>query len=439
MRRRIFSFLFLAAFALLLIGCGSDSRMSSAPGPLISSGSVPTGRFSMTVTWPTPAPTRLIPQVAQSIRATVTSGSTTLGTQLVSRPASGNSTTVTFTGIPIGTVTLTATAYPNSDGTGTAQAQGASPVQVQSGQTASVTVTMNSTINHLELSPLNPTLYTGKLQQMTVTAKDASGNVVLLSGSKITWDSSNTAAAPVSNTGLVTAAAPGSTTLTVTDTESLKSASTTITVVPAPTPISWWKAENNALDSVDGNNGTLSGGVTFGPGHSGQGFVFNGTDGVVNLGDPENLKLTQSITIDVWVNMTVIPPLAQQEWQKIFFRGDDRDGDDPYFLAVRGDGLLYWHLAVDETHGANVTTPMPTGFHHIVATLEDSTGDMRLYLDGQLKSETTTIYRPAHDLDPTRIGGVGIGNHAGAPASRFHYPFNGTIDEVKIYNQVVLP
>src|SRR5207244_6889397 len=41
--------------------------------------------------------------------------------------------------------------------------------------------------------------------------------------------------------------------------------------VPAGT-VGWWKAENNANDSVDGNNGTLHGGVTFAPGVAGQAF-----------------------------------------------------------------------------------------------------------------------------------------------------------------------
>src|SRR5258708_6288990 len=103
MQRRLLLLLCLTAFGFLLNGCGGGSQISSVTPGLHPTNDLVTGRLAMTVTWP--APTRLIPQIAQSIRATVTSNSITLGSQLLARPASGNSTTVTFNGIPAGSVT----------------------------------------------------------------------------------------------------------------------------------------------------------------------------------------------------------------------------------------------------------------------------------------------------------------------------------------------
>src|ERR1043166_1422474 len=48
--------------------------------------------------------------------------------------------------------------------------------------------------------------------------------------------------------------------------------------VPAPADmISWWKAEGNANDSQDSNNGTFVGNGTFGSGKVGQAFNFDGS------------------------------------------------------------------------------------------------------------------------------------------------------------------
>src|SRR6185295_9442064 len=40
--------------------------------------------------------------------------------------------------------------------------------------------------------------------------------------------------------------------------------------------ISWWRAENNADDSADGNDGELENGATFAPGRVGIAFSFDG-------------------------------------------------------------------------------------------------------------------------------------------------------------------
>ena len=69
----------------------------------------------------------------------------------------------------------------------------------------------------------------------------------------------------------------------------------TVAVVPPPGKlptglVALWSGEGNANDSVGGNNGTLTGSATFGPGKVGQGFVFDGNNGSgVKLGNPASL------------------------------------------------------------------------------------------------------------------------------------------------------
>src|SRR5207237_363572 len=60
--------------------------------------------------------------------------------------------------------------------------------------------------------------------------------------------------------------------------------------------VSWWKAEGNgsttAADSIDGNPGTLTGGVTYRTGEVGQAFNFDGTSGYVRVSTAANLQPT---------------------------------------------------------------------------------------------------------------------------------------------------
>lgn len=206
----------------------------------------------------------------------------------------------------------------------------------------------------------------------------------------------------------------------------------------APQPVSWWRAEGNALDSISGNNGTVSGGVTYGPGRSGQAFVFNGVDGQVAIPDADSLKITGSLTIDAWVNVASLPS-EQQIWGDILFRGDDRGGLDPYFLAVGWDGNI--HFGVDSSDLAvflDMSAPIALNrWVHVTATLDDRTGRTRIYLDGAVAAETTTTARPFADLCPTCNPGIAIGN-SNEP-SGFPYAFHGSIDELKVYNAVVPP
>src|SRR5207237_2537959 len=73
---------------------------------------------------------------------------------------------------------------------------------------------------------------------------------------------------------------------------------------PAPSGmVGWWRAERNANDSADGNNGTIAGTgtVTYGPGLVGQAFVLDGTHrDRVNLGNPTVLQL-EDFTIEAWI------------------------------------------------------------------------------------------------------------------------------------------
>ena len=135
---------------------------------------------------------------------TVTWSSSANGTATVSAAGVVN-------GISLGTVTITAT----SEGkTGTASVQ-VIPIPV-----ATVTIT-----------PTSANVFVGGTRALTATTKDANGNV--LTGRTVTWSSSNTSAATVSASGVVTGVAAGTATITATS-EGKTSNASTITVTPVP-------------------------------------------------------------------------------------------------------------------------------------------------------------------------------------------------------------
>src|SRR5207247_1257785 len=85
----------------------------------------------------------------------------------------------------------------------------------------------------VEVTPPSASVQAGQTVQLTATPKDAGGTP--LSGRTVTWSSSNTAAATVSNSGLVSGVTPGTDTITATSEGKSGTSSVTVTNVPVAT------------------------------------------------------------------------------------------------------------------------------------------------------------------------------------------------------------
>jgi uncharacterized protein YjdB len=83
------------------------------------------------------------------------------------------------------------------------------------------------------VSPPTASLAVGATQQLTAQLKDSTGAV--LTDRSVTWSSSNTAAASVSSSGLVTAAGAGSATITATSESKTGTSQVTVTSTPVAT------------------------------------------------------------------------------------------------------------------------------------------------------------------------------------------------------------
>ncbi|MGC4042978.1 MAG: Ig-like domain-containing protein [Armatimonas sp.] len=226
-RRNAFLYLATAGMAGALQGCGGGGTSTTSSGD--------TGRATLTITWPEITDTRLVPVAANSITVSFSQNGTTAATQTIARPASGTTSSVSFDSLPAGALTVTAIAYPTTTGSGVAQASASDTVTITAGQSTPVSLTMASTISSVAITPAGPSVAVGATTTLTATAYNASSSIVLTSASTITWSSSNTGVATVSSAGVVTGVAAGSSTITATESESGKTANTTLTVTGAAT------------------------------------------------------------------------------------------------------------------------------------------------------------------------------------------------------------
>ena len=164
-------------------------------------------------------------------------------------PASSTNGTTTVTAVGVGTATITATSETK---TATTPVITVNPVSV-----ATVTVTPTSATLVLGITPT---------QQLTAVSRDVADNV--LAGRAVTWSSSDGAVATVDANGLVTAVAAGGP-VTITATSEGKTATSAITVTPAPvatvtlssptTPMVVGGTQSLTAVTKDAANNTLTG------------------------------------------------------------------------------------------------------------------------------------------------------------------------------------
>jgi uncharacterized protein YjdB len=119
------------------------------------------------------------------------------------------------------------------DATGrvTAKAVGTARIVAASGSLAdTATVVVRQVVASVAVSPAAPVVQEGATQQVSATARDANGNAI--AGVAFTWTSSNTAAATVNGSGLVSGVAAGVS--YVTASAAGKNAVATVTVAAPP-------------------------------------------------------------------------------------------------------------------------------------------------------------------------------------------------------------
>ncbi len=199
----------------------------------------------------------------------------------------------------------------------------------------------------------------------------------------------------------------------------------------------WWKAEGDANDFRNTNNGTMQLSATFAAGLIGQAFSFNGTNGCVKLPDnffpfPASGAGTTPFTFETWFKTAaggVI--LGQQSTAPYTTPGPHTPG-----IYVGTDGKLYsevfWKGSVNQTVSAG--TVNDNVYHHVAVVYTGTT--QTTYMDG------VSIGSKSHTQQGENVATyryqLGTGYTTSWPSTPGGwYNFNGLIDEPALYSRAL--
>jgi hypothetical protein len=187
----------------------------------------------------------------------------------------------------------------------------------------------------------------------------------------------------------------------------------------------WHLAETSglALDSTSyGLNGTLSGTINRGvKGPIGNAYQFDGTDGIVTMGNPADRHLdfgTGNFTVSVWVNVT-----QYIDYQYFVYKGGGSDSNNGYTIYYRPTGGQ-GSVSVSDGTPPRVKDdfdPIENESVYLVLVADRSTNELYAYLNGVLQPDINSISLEGDINDSSDLR-----------FSRAASEVNGIIDEVRI-------
>jgi hypothetical protein len=205
-------------------------------------------------------------------------------------------------------------------------------------------------------------------------------------------------------------------------------------VTPPSALVSWWNAQSNATDIVGGNNGVISGAITFVTGEVGQAFNFDGVTGAIIAPAISNLAASD-LTIEGWIMPTDVSgerPIVEFSafsgqlsrlhlWYSVGTPGTVygliRDPGGAYLQVVSAGGLV-----------------APNQWNHVAMTFDRVGKKALLYLNGVQVASNSSSVSIQPDLNvPVNLGLRPEGS-ADIPQGRRHV---GKMDEISLYSRVL--
>ncbi len=188
----------------------------------------------------------------------------------------------------------------------------------------------------------------------------------------------------------------------------------------------WNLDETNGTVAADssgnGNNGTVSGASWSPPGKVKGCLSFNGANDYVQV----NRDVSNDFTIAMWVRTTAIGGIGTWRDGEGLVDGSVGPGQDDFGTALVGNQFAFGTGTPDMNLVSS--TPINDGaWHYCVATRVQSTGAMRIYVDGNMQASGTGTTNSLTASAYLRFGGVQSGGGF----------LNGNLDEIKIYNRAL--
>lgn len=212
----------------------------------------------------------------------------------------------------------------------------------------------------------------------------------------------------------------------------IRSADGTGTNVPPPAPgtpgltgVGYWALDENsgttARDDAADNDGTLTNGPTWVPGHAGSALQFNGGNQYVDVGRTV-LDTTGNYTASAWVKLDD----ASGAFQTVV--SQDAASNSAFYLQYSGSDRRF-AFSFAGVRALAPSTPVAGQWYHLTGVRERVSGELRLYVDGQLAGTASACLGEA-STGPLVIG---RGRFGGNPVDYW----GGAIDQVHVYDRAL--
>ncbi len=207
------------------------------------------------------------------------------------------------------------------------------------------------------------------------------------------------------------------------------------TTASDPSPIGWWALdEGSGAVAVDSSgflhDGTLINGPTRIAGKTGGGLALNGVDQAVDIADEDlfspHAGPSGEMTVSAWVRISSLPP-GGGLGEVVVGKGDTSNWEYALYVypdatvaltMFQSNGALY-----GEARGGQISTGT---WHHLAGTIKKGQY-LKIFLDGVPLLNRTNFSGDTQNL--------GAALRIGAAGSALALPFNGDVDDVRLFDQ----
>ncbi|MBW2990494.1 right-handed parallel beta-helix repeat-containing protein [Candidatus Woesearchaeota archaeon] len=184
--------------------------------------------------------------------------------------------------------------------------------------------------------------------------------------------------------------------------------------------VSYWAFEGGYTDSWDANDGQEQDDAhNISEGRCGQGVSFDGEGDYVTMGNNNNLNFNGGFTVVTWFNSKDVSDMQTLYYSYLNNSAVIQFRVRNSRLEVRTDISASW---TDYLYVTGSQILLDNTWYHAAFVLNESREELTLYLNGTFDGSSSGTAVELFSASYTDIGG------------RSQY-FNGTIDEVKIYNR----
>lgn len=198
--------------------------------------------------------------------------------------------------------------------------------------------------------------------------------------------------------------------------------------------VGYWPLDGNANDlSGNGNHGLVSKPVLTEDreGNAESAYQFDGVNDRIVIPSSESLNPVDQLTIAFWFKVNKITG----DWSPIIFKGgiEYLTGHSNREYTIWLNKSRFFHLTSagddSEEYALNTNTISSGEWVFYTAVIDRRNHAMKAYINGELDTRTSDAYSSFNNSDHELEFG-GTGDHSSTP-------FNGVLDEVRIYNRAL--